>query len=75
MTIYELKVGQKAKIMGFLAGKELKKRLTSFGISKESVFTIKNITIMKNVFEIELESGTLVALRKGEAQKIEVQEV
>jgi len=72
MTIYDLKVGDKGTITEFLAGKEFKRRLVSLGVTKESHFNIKNITVMKNVFEIELDSGTLIALRKGEAQKVEV---
>jgi len=73
MTIYDLKVGDKGVITNFFAGKEFRRRLVSLGVTKESNFNVKHITMMRNVFEIELESGTLVALRKGEAQKVEVE--
>ena len=72
MTIYDLNVGDKGIITSLLAGKEFRRRLVSLGVTKESSFSIRNITVMRNVFEIELGSGTLVALRKGEAQKVEV---
>jgi len=72
MTVFDLKTGDDAIITDFLAGREFRRRLVSLGVTKESKFTIKHITMMRNVFELELESGTLVALRKGEAQKVEV---
>ena len=72
MTIYDLNVGDEGIITSLLAGKEFRRRLVSLGVTKESSFSIRNITVMRNVFEIELGSGTLVALRKGEAQKVEV---
>jgi len=73
MTVYDLKKGDKGIIRDFFAGREFRRRLTSLGITKESEFVVKNITVMRNVFELELDSGTLVALRRGEAQKIEVE--
>ena len=73
MTVYDLKIGDEAKVIDFLAGREFRRRLVSLGVTKESKFTIKHVTIMRNVFELQMESGTLVALRKGEAQKVEVE--
>jgi len=72
MTVYDLKIGEKAEIIDFLAGREFKRRVVSLGLTKGEKFILKHATIMRNVFELELESGTLVALRRGEAQKLEV---
>jgi Fe2+ transport system protein FeoA len=73
MTVYDLKVGDDAIITDFLAGREFRRRLVSLGVTRDSRFTLKNVTIMRNVFELELVNGALVALRKGEAQKVKVQ--
>ena len=73
MTVYDLKEGDKGIIKDFFAGREFKRRVISLGITKGSLFTVKHITMMRNVFELEIDNGTLVALRKGEAKKVEVE--
>jgi Fe2+ transport system protein FeoA len=71
MTLDTLNVGDVAMVTEILSGKELKRRLNSMGITKQSVIKIKAITLQKNTYEIEI-NRTMVALRKGEAQKIKV---
>jgi len=71
MTLDQLSVGETAVITEIHSGKELKRRLNSMGITKQSVIKIKAITLQKNTYEIEV-NRTMVALRKGESQKIEV---
>lgn len=72
MLLDNLNVGDKACIKEIHAGKELKRRLNSFGISKGTPIVIKAITLQKNTYEIEV-NRTMVALRKGEVAKIEVE--
>lgn len=71
MTLDQLQTGQHACVVAIHAGKELKRRLNSFGITLGTQITIKAITLQKNTYEIEV-NRTMVALRKGEVAKIEV---
>ncbi len=71
MTIADLKVDEKAEIVGIDAGKEFKRRLNSFGIVKGTEFVLKAKTLTANTFEIEV-NRNMIALRRGEAQKIKV---
>jgi Fe2+ transport system protein FeoA len=73
MTLNDLKNGNCAVITELAGGRDFKNRLASFGITKGAKFTVKAVTIMRNVFEIEVQDGTCVALRRGEAQKIQVE--
>ena len=73
MTLYDMNVDQCGIIKIIAGGENFRRRLISLGVSKESKFILKAVTIMRNVFEIELDSGTCVALRRGEAKKLEVE--
>ena len=71
MRLDSLEVGDKACVAFIDAGKELKRRLNSFGILQGSQIEVKAITLQKNTYEIEV-NRTMIALRKGEVAKIEV---
>lgn len=74
MNIYHLQKGDKGRIVKINAGKTLKARMKSFGIYPGVAFEIKAFALGKNNVELQVGSG-LVALRKGEMDKIEVEKV
>ena len=74
MYLIELKKGQKAEIVKITASKALKDRLSSFGLMKGEILTVKGCSIGKQTIEIEIGS-TLIALRANEAEKIEVEKI
>jgi ferrous iron transport protein A len=74
MKLPELTKGDKAEIIRIHADKALKDRLTSFGVMRGEELTVKGCSIAKQTMEIEVGS-TLIALRKDEAEKIEVEKV
>ena len=71
-TLDQLQKGDKAIIKAINATDELKHRLISFGLFKNSQIEIKECAIRKKTLEIAI-GRTLIALRIDEAKKIEVQ--
>ncbi len=74
MNLAELNKGDRAEIVKINAHKALQDRLHSFGLMKGEELEIKRYSIAKQTIEIEVGS-TLIALRKDEAQKIEVKQL
>ncbi len=74
MNLSELRKGNKAKIVKISADKALRDRLHAFGVMKGEELTIKGCSIAKQTMEIQVGS-TLIALRREEAQKIEVTQI
>ena len=74
MYLCELKKGEKAKIVAILASGELKKRFLSFGIDKDEIVKIKEISLRKSTFDIVV-NNTQVALRLDEAAMIGVEKI
>lgn len=74
MTLTDLKIGEKGTIVSIEAGKTLKRRLASFGIYKGSNFEMRACSMNRSTFELQIGSSC-VALRRGEAEKIEVEKV
>jgi ferrous iron transport protein A len=72
-SLYELKKHEKATISKIKAVGTLKERFTSFGIVKGSEIVLKNCSIKKDNIEIDV-NGTFIALRKSEAELIEVED-
>jgi Fe2+ transport system protein FeoA len=74
MHIYHMKTGDRGKIVKINAGKTLKARMKSFGLYPGVEFRVRAFSLGKN--NVELEVGrSLVALRKGEMEKIEVEKL
>ena len=71
MNLIELTKGDKAEIIKIHADKALKDRLNSFGVMRGEEVLIKGCSLAKQTMEIEVGS-TLIALRKDEAEKIEI---
>ena len=74
MNLTELQKGNRAEILNISADKALKDRLNSFGVMKGEELVIKGCSLAKQTMEIEIGS-TLIALRRDEAQKIEVKQL
>ena len=74
MRLTELSKGDKAVIIKIYADKALKDRLTSFGVMRGEELIVKGCSIAKQTMEIEVGS-TLLALRKDEAEKIEIEKI
>ena len=72
--IYHLKPGDRAKIKEIKAGRELKHRMKSFGLYSGVEFEVKNFSLGKNNIELQV-GNSLVALRKGEMDKIEIEKL
>lgn len=71
MNLTDLKKGNRAEIVTITAESALKNRLHSFGVMKGEELLIKGCSLGKQTMEIQVGS-TLIALRKDEAEKIEV---
>lgn len=64
--------GEKLKVLKLDASSELKQRLISFGIIKETVIEVLEHSPTKSTIEIKV-GRTRIALRASEADKIEVE--
>jgi ferrous iron transport protein A len=74
MNLTELTKGNRAQIVKIHADKALKDRLNSFGVMRGEELLVKGCSLAKQTMEIEVGS-TLIALRRDEAQKIEVEKI
>ena len=74
MNLTKLVKGDRAEIVKIHADKPLKDRLSSFGVMRGEELTVKGCSLGKQTMEIEVGS-TLIALRKEEAEKIEVEKI
>ncbi|WP_456393238.1 FeoA family protein [Nitratifractor sp.] len=72
MVLTELRKGDRALIKRIHAESELKHRLHSFGIIPGEELEVKGCSLARQTMEIEV-GGSLFALRKEEAEKIEVE--
>ncbi len=70
-TLDTLPVGAVAVIVSIAASEELKQRFFSFGMRRGSQLCVKALSANKATLEIEV-GGTLIALRREEANTIEV---
>lgn len=74
MVLSDIRKGDKAEIVKIHADKALKDRLSSFGVMRGEVLSVKGCSIAKKTMEIEVGS-TLIALRASEADKIEIKQI
>ncbi len=74
MLLSELKKGESGLIIKIHADSQLRNRLHSFGIIPGEELKLKEYSIANQTMEIEVER-TLIALRKEEAQKIEIEPI
>ena len=74
MYLIDLEKGNKATIVKVHADKALRDRLSSFGVMRGEELLIKGCSLAKQTMEIEVGS-TLIALRKDEAEKIEIEKI
>ena len=72
MYLSDLPLHQKGKITNFHCSTELKQRFHSFGIMKNVIVFVENISFSRNTIEIDVDE-TLVALRLDEAKTIEIE--
>jgi len=72
LKLSELKKGQKAIVKSIEGNKEMKQRLLSFGLTKGSVVELLDCSLSKSNIEIMVDT-TLLALRRQEAENIEVE--
>ena len=71
LTLADLKTGEKVVVLKVEAEGELKQRLASFGLRKNSTIEVKALSLNKNTIEVEV-GTSMIALRFEEANKIEV---
>jgi ferrous iron transport protein A len=74
MLLSDLKKGNRAEIVKIHADKALRDRLTSFGVMRGEILTVKGCSLAKQTMEIEIGS-TLLAVRADEAKKIELRDI
>jgi ferrous iron transport protein A len=72
MNLSNLNKNQKAKVKNITCNEELKQRFYSFGVFKNSIIEVENISFAKNTIEINVDDTSL-ALRMEEAKSIEVE--
>ena len=72
MQLTELRKGDRGTILRIQADPELRNRLHSFGIIPGEELEVKGCSLARQTMEIDVD-GTLIALRKEEAEKIEVE--
>jgi ferrous iron transport protein A len=72
MLLTELYKGDRAMIRRIQADPELRQRLHSFGVIPGEMLEVKGCSLARQTMEIDVD-GTLIALRKEEAEKIEVE--
>lgn len=73
-TIVDLKANEKAVVTKVKADGELKQRLASLGLRKNSNIKIKAFSLNKSTIEVQVGTAML-ALRYEEAKEIEVQKL
>lgn len=74
MNLTELTKGERGEIIRVNADKALKDRLNSFGVMRGEELLVKGCSLAKQTMEIEVGS-TLIALRRDEAEKVEVEKI
>ena len=74
LTLADLKENEKAVVVKIEAQTELKHRLASLGLRKNSIVRVKALSLTKSTIEIEI-GASMIALRFDEAKEIEVQKV
>ena len=74
MKLSELNRGEVAIIKDIKAKSDLRDRLLSFGIVRGEEIEVKGYSLAKQTIEIDID-GTLIALRKEEADRIEVDKI
>ena len=72
MVLSELRKGDIAEIVKLKADKTLRDRFASFGILPGEQVVIRECSLAKQTIEVEV-GTTTIALRKEEADKIEVE--
>ncbi len=70
----DLDTGEKAEVLKVNADGELKRRLASFGLRKNSSVEVRFVTLLKRTMEIKIGS-TIIAIRFDEADMIEVKKI
>ncbi len=73
-TLKDCKKACKVKVVKLNADPDLKQRLISFGIMKETIIEIIEYSPTKSTIEIKV-GKMKIALRANEAQMIEVQKI
>jgi len=74
ITLADLETNEKAVVLKVSADGELKQRLASFGLRKNSNIKVKALSMTKSTIEVEVCTG-MIALRFEEAKKIEVKKI
>lgn len=75
MCILKMREGETAEIDALnITDTALKRRLESFGICKSCTVYVKRFGLFKSTVQIQV-NNTLIALRKDEAQSIDVHKV
>ena len=74
MVLSDLRKGNQAEVVKINADKALRDRLTSFGVMRGEIISVKGCSLAKQTMEIEVGS-TLIAVRADEAEKIEVEQI
>ncbi len=74
LTLKDLKVGEKGKIVKFLKKNQLVKRLTDLGATSNEIITVKKIAPLGDPIDVEIR-GFHLSIRKEDAKNIIVQKV
>lgn len=75
MTLKELKVGERAKVSGFLeSGRAYRRKLLTMGLTPGAEFSVTRVAPMGDPVEIRVR-GFALSLRKDEAAALSVEKI
>ncbi len=74
MCLLEVKTGEMVLVDSMNVSGELRKRLNSFGLMKDAQICVKQFGLFKSTVQIMI-YRSLIAIRKDEAQLIEVHKI
>lgn len=73
MNLFDLKAGDKAKILGFRSGnRQYQRRLLSLGFVPDAVFTVTRIAPFGDPIEVRLRNSA-ICLRREEGSILEIE--
>jgi len=74
MLLSQLQKGDSAEIISINAEPTLRNRLNSLGVMRGEQLVVRSCSLAKQTMEIDIEH-TSIALRRSEAEKIEIKEI
>lgn len=76
LSLADLKIGDKADVVGFdEQNASFRQKLFAFGLIPGSVLSIANIAPLGDPFQVELDNGVTLSIRKSEGRGVKVEKI